>query len=67
MQEPLKRTPLKEMTGGREKLALGNEPLAVHNSSSSSEFMKMWSPMAEKMAETARRSTNGEICFLQRM
>ena len=60
MQDQLKRSPLREMPGGREKLAADNENAKLRSSHNSNEFMKMYSPMADKMAEAARNSNNGE-------
>ena len=58
-QDQLKRSPLREMPGGREKLAAENENAKMGSSHNSNEFMKMYSPMADKMAEAARNSNNG--------
>ena len=52
------------MPKAHEKMGLVAEA-ALHNSSSSSEFMKLYSPMADKMAETARRSSNGAAPLLE--
>lgn len=59
VQEQLKRSPLQEMPGGRGKLLAEKENAKMRSSHNSTEFMKMYSPMADKMAEAARNSNNG--------
>ena len=59
VQEQLKRSPLQEMPGGRGKLLAEKENTKMRSSHNSTEFMKMYSPMADKMAEAARNSNNG--------
>lgn len=59
MQDQYKRTPLREMPRGRDKVGTENDSAAANASSSSSEFMKLYSPMADRLAEAARSSHNG--------
>ena len=47
------------MPGGHEKLAAENDNAKLRSSHNSNEFMKMYSPMADKMAEAVRNSNNG--------